>query len=77
MYIDDVIEINRPKPDTHFRLLPCKSCRSDNAAYVKYRSGSVELFRVSCFDCGYTVKPKQAACAHDAQLAWNGEGESV
>lgn len=71
MYIDDAIEIRKPEPDSHFRLVPCKECKSDNVAYVKYLDADREKFRVSCFDCGHTVKPENADCAHDAQLVWN------
>lgn len=73
MYIDDAIRITKPEPDSHFRLLPCRQCKGDNVAYVQYLDKDRVLYRVSCFDCGFTVKPEDAACAHDAQLAWNGE----
>ena len=72
MYIDDAIEIRKPELDSHFRLIPCKKCKSDNVAYVKYLGEGRELFRVSCFDCGHTVSPEGAVCAHDAQMVWNG-----
>ena len=71
MHIDDAIEIRKPVPDSHFRLIPCGCCKSDNVAYVKYLDSGRELFRVSCFDCGNTVKPDDAVCAHDAQQFWN------
>ena len=73
MYIDDAIEIKKPETDSHFRLAPCRQCKSDNVAYVKYENKSRELWRVSCFDCGYTVKPDNAVCAHDAQQGWNSQ----
>lgn len=38
---------------------------------VKYVDNGSELYRVSCFDCGHTVKPSGAVCAHDAQMVWN------
>ena len=71
MLIDDVIEIKKPTPDSHFVLKNCKVCKSDNVAYVKYYANGSERFRVTCFDCGHTVLPENAACAHDAQVAWN------
>ena len=77
MYIDDAIDIRRPEPDSHFRLVPCRNCKSDNVAYVKYQNNDRVRFRVSCFDCGYTVKPEGAVCAHDAQVAWNREAVSA
>lgn len=73
MYIDDAIEIKKPVPDSHFRLIPCGNCHGDNVAYIKYLDMNQEKFRISCFDCGYTVKPENAVCAHDAQLVWNGK----
>lgn len=75
MYIDDAIEIKKPEPDSHFRLVPCRNCKGDNVAYVKYLDKDRERFRISCFDCGNTVQPENAACAHDAQLIWNGKVE--
>lgn len=71
MYIDDAIEIKKPAPDSHFLLKQCKVCKGDNVAYVKYMAGQKEMYRVSCFDCGHTVKSGTAFCAHDAQIAWN------
>ena len=71
MYIDDAIEIKKPDPDSHFLLKNCGVCNSDNVVYVKYVDNGSELYRVSCFDCGHTVKPSGAVCAHDAQMVWN------
>lgn len=73
MYIDDAIEIKKPEPDSHFRLIPCGECHGDNVAYVKYLAADQVRFRVSCFDCGHTVKLDWAACAHDVQIVWNGK----
>lgn len=72
MYIDDAIEIKKPAPDSHFLLKNCEECKGDNVAYVKYEDNGSVRYRVSCFDCGHTVKPSGDACAHDAQIAWNG-----
>ena len=72
MYFDDVIEIKKPAPDSHFLLKNCMECGSDNVAYVKYESNGAELFRVSCFGCGHTVQPDNAVSAHHAQAVWNG-----
>lgn len=71
MYIDDAIEIKKPEFDSHFRLVNCRVCNGDNVAYVKYLDHSHEKFRVTCFDCGHTVKSEDARCAHDAQTDWN------
>ena len=71
MYIDDAIEIKKPAPDSHFLLRNCTVCNGDNVAYVKYAANGSERFRVTCFDCGHTVQPENAACAHEAQVAWN------
>ena len=67
--MDDVIEIKKPAPDSHYRLIPCR-CKSDNVAYVKYKKGCDELWRVQCFDCGHTVDKGNRA-RHDAQQNWN------
>lgn len=71
MYIDDAIGIMKPEPDSHFRLIPCGNCKGNNVAYVKYLDKDRVRYRVSCFDCGNTVEPEKAACAHDVQLVWN------
>ena len=71
MLIDDAIEIKKPAQDSHFLLQNCGECNSDNVAYVKYETNGSVRYRVSCFDCGHTVKPFGAVCAHDAQIAWN------
>lgn len=72
MSLDNAIQIKVPELDSHFRLLPCGGCGSDNVAYVQYKQGSQEPWRVQCFDCGHTVD-KRAIFRHEAQLAWNRE----
>ena len=70
--MDDAVEIIKPVPDSHFRLVPCESCGGDNVAYVKYMHPTKgERWRVVCFDCGETVDTGCAVCRHRAQLAWN------
>lgn len=70
--MESAIKIEAAAPDSHFRLLPCPGCRSDNVAYVQYMLGRQEPWKVRCFDCKYTVD-RQAACKHDAQAHWNKE----
>ena len=72
MLFDDAISIRKPEPDSQFRLRPCMKCKGDNAAYVEYKRGSQELWRVQCFDCGHTVD-RQAVLRHEAQEHWNKE----
>ena len=67
---DDVIQIVKPEPDSHFLLLNCPECHGDNVAYVQYKQGVQEPWRVRCFDCGHTVD-KQAIFRHEAQGHWN------
>lgn len=75
MEIECAIKVERADPDSHFRLLPCPGCRSDNVAYVQYSLGrNREPWKVRCFDCKYTVD-RQADCKHDAQAHWNKNAE--
>ena len=76
MILDDVIEIMKPEPDSHFRLLPCKKCQSDNVAYEHYNGRGGAAWRVKCFDCGHTVD-KGNRVQHDAQQIWNGNAGKV
>lgn len=75
MMLDDVIEIKLPAPDSQWRLLPCKKCKSDNVAYVHYNGRGGAAWRVECFDCDHTVD-KGNKVRHDAQLHWNGGVEN-
>ena len=72
MMLDDVIEIKLPNPDSQYRLLPCKKCKSDNVAYVHYNGRGGAAWRVECFDCGHKVD-KGNRVQHDAQDAGNKE----
>lgn len=70
MRMDKVLEIIKPQPDSHFRLLPCE-CKSDNVAYVKYHHPGGDRWRVQCFDCGNTVDLECPAPQHQVQVEWN------
>lgn len=70
MDLESAIKIESAVPDSHFRLLPCPECSSDNVAYVQYMQGRQEPWKVRCFDCGYTVD-KQTLFKHEAQVHWN------
>lgn len=72
--MDDVIQIKKPDPDSQYRLLPCKKCKSDVVAYVHYDGRGGAKWRVKCFGCGHTVD-KGHRVRHDAQIAWNGGAE--
>lgn len=72
---DDVIQIVKPEPDSHFLLLNCPECHGDNVAYVQYKQDVQEPWRVRCFDCGHTVD-KQAIFRHEAQGHWNREARA-
>ena len=65
MMLDDVVQVIKPDPDSHFRLVPCK-CGSDNVAYVL---GADEQWRAHCFDCGHTGAGDRVR--HEAQVKWN------
>ena len=72
MEIEGAIKIEAAVPDSHYRLLPCPECGSDNVAYVQYMTGIQEPWKVCCFDCGFTVD-QQKIFRHEAQVAWNRE----
>lgn len=69
MEINDAIKVIRPEPDSQYRLVPCL-CTSDNVAYVKYKMGCEELWRVQCFDCLRTVDVGTGV-RHQVQVIWN------
>ena len=69
MEMENVIQISRPAPDSHYRLRNCR-CQSDNVSYVQYEGDGAERWRVLCFDCGNTVD-KGCTVKHEAQVAWN------
>lgn len=67
----DAIEVIRPDPDSHFRLLPCKVCQSEDIAYERPWG-----WRVRCQACGHTVDIGTHV-RHEAQVAWNKENNNV
>lgn len=73
MKMDDAIEIVKPDPDSHYRLLPC-GCGSDNVAYVAYDAAPGTLWGVQCFDCGHVFRSQEGMTRHGIQLEWNGGG---
>lgn len=70
MDMEHAIRVDAAAPDSHFRLLPCPACQSENVAYVQYMLGRQEPWKVRCFDCGFTVD-QQKIFKHEAQVAWN------
>lgn len=74
MDLEHAIRVDAAAPDSHFRLLPCPCCHSENVAYVQYMLGRQEPWKVRCFDCGYTVD-QQKIFKHEAQVAWNKNAE--
>ena len=75
MMLNDVIEIKKADPDSHYKLCNCKKCQGDNVAYVHYNGRGGAAWRVQCFDCGHTVD-KNNRVRHDAQIAWNKEAKA-
>ena len=73
MDLETAIKIKSAAPDSHFRLIPCPECGSNNVAYVQYMLDRQKSWKVRCFDCGYTVD-KQKIFRQEAQVAWNQEG---
>lgn len=74
MAIDDVIQIITPESDSHYMLLPCPVCGSDNVAYVQKNNDGTP-WHGRCFDCDYTGEG--AAVRHDAQLMWNKKSKEI
>lgn len=72
MELSEVIGIEKPDPDSQYRLRPCGKCRGENVAYVKTEGFSCEEWRVRCLDCGH-IQDKGYPVKHDAQAAWNNE----
>lgn len=70
MVMDNVIQVVKPAPDSHFLLLNC-GCGSDNVAYVEKAEG---MWAVKCFDCGKELLDQGGWCRHGIQVAWNGGG---
>ena len=65
MEMDNAVQVIKPVPDSHYRLVPCQ-CGSDNVAYVLCVDGR---WRVQCFDCG-NIGPGDLT-RHGAQVKWN------
>lgn len=74
MVFGNVISIRKAEPDSQFRLINCPVCGSDNVAYVEYKSGNQEPWRVDCFECGHSVDGKSVT-RHGAQVLWNKAGK--
>ena len=72
MSIDDVIQIVKPAPDSHFLLLPCPKCKGDNVAYTQKEAQGGERWHGKCFDCGF--EGQGAEVRHEAQVIWNKHG---
>lgn len=75
MVMDKVIQIVKPDPDSHYRLVPCL-CKSDNVAFVKYKLGREELWRVQCFDC-LQIVDLRTGVQHQVQVEWNNQMRCV
>lgn len=65
------LEVIRPDPDSHFRLVSCKVCRGEDVCY-EYHLG----WRVRCQACGHAVDIGTHV-RHEAQVAWNKENNNV
>ena len=68
----EAVEVVRPDPDSHFRLLPCKVCQSEDVCY-EYRPWG---WLVRCQACGHTLDIG-THIRHEAQVAWNKENKNV
>ena len=70
MQLDDVVEMQKPDPDSQYRLKNCR-CSSGEVVYLYCKDVFGHLgWRVKCMDCmaetisSYPIK-------HDAQISWN------
>lgn len=69
-HFEDVLEIDKPAPDSHYRLRDCL-CGSSQVVYAKYiHTTGAELWRVVCTDCGAAVD-LQTPVKHTVQVEWN------
>ena len=71
MMFEDAIQIIKPEPDSHYRLLDCPECNGDNVAYIQKANVAGATWHGMCFDCSHTGKGD--AIRHEAQKNWNGE----
>jgi len=72
---DDVTEIIKPDPDSHYRLIPC-DCGSQEVVYAQYiDAAGAPMWRVVCTDCGATVDI-HTNIRHRVQVAWNTRRET-
>ena len=69
--MDEVLETIKPAPDSHFRLVPCRRCRTNLVAYEKYKHPKGPRWRVVCYGCGAAVAPDYDAPRHEVQTIWN------
>lgn len=68
---DDVVQIEKPEPDTHYRLRACE-CGSSDVAYIKtIKLGRGTEWVAGCITCGRTTRACTAQ--HSAQIEWNGK----
>ena len=75
MDLENVIDIKKPAPDSHFRLKACGKCNGDNVAYVLRHTAIGEVWSAECFDCGHAGAPGYSR--HDAQGNWNQSGREA
>ena len=67
---EDVLQIVKPAPDSHYRLRDCL-CGSSQVVYAEYiHPSGAQLWRVVCTDCGAAVD-LQTRVKHTLQVEWN------
>lgn len=67
----NVLQVIKPAPDSHFRLVPCRGCGSCDALYEQYQHPEGPRWRAVCKCCGATADPGHPAPRHEVQLLWN------
>lgn len=65
--LGDLVEIEKPDPDSQYRLRPC-ACGSSDVYYICY--GYYAFYTAVCNTCGKQTTLNRTK--HHAQIEWNG-----
>lgn len=65
-----LVEIIKPAPDSHYRLVPCKCGGEPLYEHFMDEPIPIDHWGVRCNSCGKTTE-KFYKAQHDAQIEWN------